>query len=206
MEPSNKGTEQKHLRCFARTDKKHCSHYELEGICCDCMSHPADMCQRGCGQFQVQHDASKCVPMVKDEDLYLDLVSHLRRQRAFSHETFGPPGQGQSPLGVIDHLERELRDELRKDPTNLKEWIDVMILGFDGALKSGHTPEDITRALVAKQSKNERRDWPNWRTMPKDGAIEHVRTELKQGEDQKYYCISCNTPFGDGHLSNCEYA
>lgn len=30
--------------------------------------------------------------------------------------------------------------------------------------------------LVAKQERNEARDWPDWRTVPEGQAIEHIRT------------------------------
>ena len=100
-----------------------------------------------------------------------DLIAHLDRQVAWSLATFGP---GDRAKGVIDHLRKELR-EVEAAPTDLSEWIDVAILAFDGAWRSGATPEQIADALAAKQSRNEKRQWPDWRTMPTDRAIEHVR-------------------------------
>jgi len=50
----------------------------------------------------------------------------------------------------------------------------VVILALDGAWRSGATPEQIIGALVAKQTKNEGRQWPDWRTMPPDVAICHT--------------------------------
>lgn len=76
--------------------------------------------------------------------------------------------------GPIDHIRKELA-ELERDPFKLDEWIDVVILGFDGAWRSGHTPEEIARALLAKQEKNERRTWPDWTKTEPGKAIEHVR-------------------------------
>jgi hypothetical protein len=102
-----------------------------------------------------------------------DLVAHLHRQRSFSLKTFGP---GDRAKGVTDHIERELI-EIREDPKDLKEWIDVAILAFDGAWRSGATPEEIVAAFEAKQTKNENRKWPDWRTADPDKAIEHVRTD-----------------------------
>jgi hypothetical protein len=75
----------------------------------------------------------------------------------------------------LDHIRKELV-EIARQPDDLSEWIDVVILAFDGAWRVGFTPEQISEALVAKQTKNENRVWPDWRTQPKDKAIEHVRT------------------------------
>ena len=102
-----------------------------------------------------------------------DLVFHLYRQRRWSGLTFGP---GDRKNGIIDHIRKELA-EIEAAPDDLSEWIDVVILGFDGAWRSGASPEQIADALAAKQSKNENRKWPDWKTADLNRAIEHVRTE-----------------------------
>lgn len=99
-----------------------------------------------------------------------DFLAHLRRQCKFSLRTFGP---GERTQGLIDHIIKEL-DEIESDPTDLSEWIDVVILALDGAWRIGATPEDIVAALVAKQTKNESRNWPDWRTAQAGKAIEHL--------------------------------
>lgn len=101
-----------------------------------------------------------------------DFRAHLERQREFSSRTFGP---GMRTAGVVDHIRKELC-EIERAPTDLTEWIDVVILALDGAWRCGATPEQIITALVAKQTKNEGRAWPDWRTMPADKAIEHDRS------------------------------
>lgn len=111
----------------------------------------------------------------------MDLVAHLYRQRAFSRATFGP---GARTKGVVDHIRKELK-EIEKEAAGmssdslqlpvLKEWVDVILLALDGAWRTGATPEMIAAAIFEKQGKNEKRDWPDWRTAPKDKAIEHVR-------------------------------
>lgn len=83
-----------------------------------------------------------------------DLVAHLRRQREFSQRTFGP---GARTAGVLDHIRKEL-DEVAAEPT-----------------RAGHEPEAITAAIEAKQTKNEKRQWPDWRTAAPDKAITHVK-------------------------------
>ena len=106
-----------------------------------------------------------------------DLVAHLKRQTAFSRATFGP---GPRTEGVLDHIRKEL-SEIEADPTDIMEWVDVIILAFDGAWRAGWSAEDIVSAIVAKQTKNEGRAWPDWRTAAPDKAIEHVREEVPHG-------------------------
>ncbi len=102
----------------------------------------------------------------------LDLISHLERQKEFSEATFGP---GERTTGVVDHIRKELHEILEK-PDDLSEWIDVVILAFDGAMRVGYFPEEIVEALEKKQTKNENRKWPDWRTADPTKAIEHDRT------------------------------
>lgn len=101
-----------------------------------------------------------------------DLVAILQRQCKFSEETYGP---GPRVDGVIAHITKEL-EEIRKDPSDITEWIDVCILAFDGAWRNaGKTPQEIYEAYVAKLEKNMARKWPDWRTADPNKPIEHVR-------------------------------
>lgn len=104
--------------------------------------------------------------------MQFDLVAHLRRQAAFSERTFGP---GKRVDGVCDHIRKELV-EVEQSGGSLAEWVDVIILGLEGAWRSGATPEQIVSAIEAKQSKNECRRWPDWRTADTSKAIEHDRS------------------------------
>lgn len=99
-------------------------------------------------------------------------AAHLARQREFSRRTFGP---GARLRGVLDHIRKELL-EIEADPTDIGEWVDVIILAFDGAWRAGWEPQQIIDAIKAKQAKNEARTWPDWRTASEDAAIEHDRT------------------------------
>lgn len=112
------------------------------------------------------------VPAVIDAD-------HLDRQRLWSHRTFGP---GSRLLGVLDHIRKEL-GEVESDPTDLGEWVDVLILAFDGAWRAGWEPQQIIDAIKTKQARNEARTWPDWRTADPDKAIEHDRS-VNAGEAQ----------------------
>jgi hypothetical protein len=98
-------------------------------------------------------------------------AKHLAHQREWSEATFGP---GTRLLGVLDHIRKELK-EIEDDPTDLGEWVDVIILAFDGAWRAGWEPQQIIDAIKAKQARNEARTWPDWRTASSDRAIEHIR-------------------------------
>ncbi|NGO94811.1 hypothetical protein BJL96_14115 [Burkholderia cenocepacia] len=107
-----------------------------------------------------------------------DMHAFLRRQRAFSARTFGP---GRLTARVCDHIRKELT-EVEAAPDDLREWIDVILLGLDGAWRTGATPEQITAALSAKMTTNEGRAWPDWRTCDPDRAIEHIEHASKGGQ------------------------
>lgn len=118
-------------------------------------------------------DVIEAYRRVMHEDLVpqFDLVAHLIRQRAFSERTFGP---GPRTAGVLDHIRKELK-EIEAAPADLSEWVDVILLALDGAWRAGHEPAAIAAGIEQKQSKNEARTWPDWRTVPADRAIEHNR-------------------------------
>jgi hypothetical protein len=107
-----------------------------------------------------------------------NLLRHLQHQAAWSEQTFGP---GERSVGICDHIRKELNEiaEAHEDcdwiEVELEEWIDVVILAFDGAWRIGASPEQIIAALVAKQKKNEGRKWPDWRTVAHGVAIEHIK-------------------------------
>lgn len=129
----------------------------------------------------------------------MDLVTHLTRQAAFSKATFGP---GARTKGVTDHIKKELKEVAKVYDENggmpdgaapdmhvhmdaAREWTDVAILGLDGltrAISTAHpdwtfdmVASEAVKMIVAKQGKNELRDWPDWRTAAPGKAIEHVR-------------------------------
>lgn len=109
-----------------------------------------------------------------------ELEAHLVRQAAFSVKTFGP---GQRTQGVLAHIQKEL-GEVAAKPDDIMEWIDLVILAFDGALRRGFAPEDIVEALRNKQEMNERRKWPDWREASPNAPIEHIRGEEPKEEEE----------------------
>lgn len=115
----------------------------------------------------------------------MDLKQHLIRQMAFSHATFGP---GERTEGVIDHIRKELV-EVEEANGESSEWVDVVILALDGltrrlaySLDNGNIRRDpkevaqiVCNMIEGKQTRNEGRTWPDWRTAEKGKAIEHIR-------------------------------
>ena len=105
--------------------------------------------------------------MIRSDSL-LDIII---RQRRFSQKAFGP---GYRTRSIVTHIRKELVEVLEA-PDDLDEWIDVIILGLDGAWRTGATPADILVTLQRKQEKNERRRWPDWRMIGQDKPIEHIK-------------------------------
>ena len=114
----------------------------------------------------------------------MNLEQHLLRHMAFSHATYGP---GERTAAVIDHIRKEL-DEVIEAEGAADEWVDVVILALDGLTRrlayiggDRSDPQQVAevacRIIRAKQTQNEARDWPDWRTQSRDKAIEHIRGE-----------------------------
>jgi len=153
-----------------------CMRVDLRELCsCDAIALMPGW-ERSKGANLELHVAHRLGLEVMHLPLQFDLVAHLRRHAAFSERTFGP---GARVAGVIDHIRKELVEVQHAavvgQPT-LPEWVDVIILGLDGAWRSGATPEQIVAAIEAKQAKNEARRWPDWRAADPGKAIEHDRS------------------------------
>lgn len=101
-----------------------------------------------------------------------DLVAFLIDQRAASVVNFGP---GERTAGVCNHIRKELAEIEDVSGSDPVEWMDVVILAFNGAMRAGHEPADLIRAWQDKQALNQTRKWPDWRALPLDAPIEHVR-------------------------------
>ena len=98
---------------------------------------------------------------------------------AWSERTFGP---GDKYAGVVEHIRRELA-EIERNPADLEEWVDVVMLAMDGAFRSAKADgAAFWAAFRAKAAKNEARQWA-----PPDaaGVVEHVRATV---------CPECGGP------------
>lgn len=85
----------------------------------------------------------------------MDLERYLQEQKDWSEIVFG---KGQRTEGILEHIRLE-SVEVRNEPDDVYEWVDIIILGLDGAWRAGHTPKEVCCALLKKQSKNFRRKW-----------------------------------------------
>lgn len=104
----------------------------------------------------------------------MNLYQYINQQTKWARETFGPGDIHDRVDGLVDHIQKELV-EIKSDPTDIMEWIDLIILALDGATRAGHSAGDICRALELKQQINFQREWPDWRTVQPGKAIEHIR-------------------------------
>lgn len=97
-----------------------------------------------------------------------DIAAFFDAKSAWSRATFGTGHR----RGVIEHIRLELA-EVESKPSDLAEWIDVVLLAMDGAARSaGADGAAFISALIEKQRRNERRTWPS--DVPPDAATHHV--------------------------------
>lgn len=122
----------------------------------------------------------------KLEKTLISLAEFVAQQVTFSREAFGPNTRTR---GVIDHIKKELV-EVEESDGSINEWVDVALLALDGMQRAATkslvdrgveaTPElvalDVCDCLRAKLHTNINRDWPDWRTVDPDKAIEHNRS------------------------------
>ncbi len=97
------------------------------------------------------------------------MADYVYAQRLWSSKTFGP---GRRTLGICAHIAKEL-DEIRAAPTDLTEWLDVMILAMDGYWRAGGDPSLLIWLLREKQDVNMGRAWPP--PQPEDHPTEHLK-------------------------------
>lgn len=93
-------------------------------------------------------------------------------------DTYGEFPNVARPVTNVDACLGAIRAQLtivQKDPADTLAWSLIIDTATDGMRLAGANDEAIISALVAKQTKNEGRQWPDWRTMPVDASINHVR-------------------------------
>lgn len=111
------------------------------------------------------------------------VIDHIKKElreveKLYTEELPGYPDPG------LPMLTRPAPEYVRHGAA-AAEWTDVAILGLDGLLRSisaanpnwtfDMVAAEAASLIVAKQGKNELRDWPDWRQASPDKAIEHVR-------------------------------
>ena len=100
-----------------------------------------------------------------------DFNSFAVSYAAWSQETFGPDSQ-RGPIGPLNHLKKEVQNELLIDPHDREEYADAFMLILDAARRAGFDHHSLLEAAFEKLEINKTRKWqaPN-----PDGSIEHVR-------------------------------
>lgn len=99
----------------------------------------------------------------------MNLMGYVYRQIDWSMRTFGV---GLRTVGVTEHIKKEI-EEIRAEPADVKEWIDIIILAIDGYWRAGGQPADLEWFLIEKQLTNFKRQWPV--AGSEDQPVEHVR-------------------------------
>lgn len=108
---------------------------------------------------------------------YSTLGDFVRIQMGWSPGINGP---GLNTRRLLNHIRKEI-EEIEADPMDLVEWIDIIILAIDGAWRvaqaqgASDVPGALVAALHTKMAKNHARKWPDWRELPEDAPVEHVR-------------------------------
>jgi hypothetical protein len=154
-----------------------------ESVCVECTEHAADLLHDGWDEKTLRIVRDFAAEAAREVGDVVD-AAHLEHQREWSAATFGP-SDARGPAGPLAHLRKEI-EEVAEDPFVLEEWVDCIILAFDGAWRAGHEPAQILAAIKAKQAKNEARVWPDWRDIPADQAIEHVRVAAREVGGDEY--------------------
>lgn len=101
----------------------------------------------------------------------ISIADYVFAHKLWSEKNFGT---GKRTEGLCKHIESELA-EIRENPTDLKEWVDVIILAIDGAWRAGYTEYQIEDELIRKQEENFDRKWP--KSVSEDEPIEHIKKE-----------------------------
>lgn len=109
-------------------------------------------------------------------DVAFNLKHYIERHIEWSNRVFGPEFRCE---GLCRHIEKEV-NEIRAEPKDLEEWIDVIILAIDGAWRAGYTSFDIVQQLKKKQLVNFNRKW-EIPTDP-DEPMEHIRVDVASQE------------------------
>jgi len=82
-------------------------------------------------------------------------------------------GTGQRTAGIVEHIRHELEEILAAGGADVMEWVDVLLLAFDGAARAGFSSVTVLAALQEKHRINVARRWPA--PGPEDQPTFHVR-------------------------------
>ena len=97
------------------------------------------------------------------------LERYLEEQMRWSSTMFGRSARTK---GTIEHIKKELC-EVEREPHDLEEWIDIVMLALDGYWRHGGRPVDVADDLFAKAAIVRERKFPP--DISDDKPAEHVR-------------------------------
>lgn len=84
-------------------------------------------------------------------------------------------GKGQRTKGILAHIQCELK-EIEAAPNDLMEWVNLLLLAFDGAARAGHSSKAVIAGIHEKHKINLARKWPR-RESDEKGPIFHAKQE-----------------------------
>lgn len=119
---------------------------------------------------QMADDINKLEAINYDLSKKLSLFSRIKY---WSEKTFG---SGNRTIGLIEHIREELK-EVQDKPDDLKEWVDVILLAFDGYWRNGGDPDQLMDIIEKKFNENQNRKWN--KPTPDDKPNFHVKVRGK---------------------------
>lgn len=78
------------------------------------------------------------------------LSNYLYKQKSWSQRVFG---DGKRTVGITEHIKSEI-EEIRENPSDPIEWVDIIILALDGFWRCGGNIYHIEQYLTKKQEVN----------------------------------------------------
>jgi hypothetical protein len=85
-----------------------------------------------------------------------DLPTFLATQSGISQKAYGPQRSAGAAVMDASAALRAANDA----PLDLYAWIDLILAGIEGALRSGNTPFAVAQALANRQAEQVARKWP----------------------------------------------
>lgn len=95
------------------------------------------------------------------------LLAIIEQQESFQTEKF----PNHKLEGILKHLKREV-DEIEKEPKDIIEWADALILYIGAMRTAGIEIYDVIKAVEIKQDINKKREWHE---ADADGVYSHKK-------------------------------
>lgn len=84
------------------------------------------------------------------------LPEYAQEHAAISRRAYGMTRAPHTPVHELQSKTRTVID----DPSSLYGWVDVIIAGFEGAIRGGATPYAVAQALMNRQAEMGSRKYP----------------------------------------------